>query len=218
MLRVALTALCMVTLMTSAAGYAAVEAINGGTDGYCVITRDGSGDVHQPDDYVFYGPTGQITLKTIGTWVLTYQSVRPGEGQPAPVDVRRIEQDVSDPGGDLIIRADGANLAAPIYFPSTAFTGAKTIKLNLTGSFPSGAGIDAPDFTLTDCVIAGDVPAASSGITAFTVTDTSGVGLQIGGEGADYVKLAGNADLVPSPGVHVQREYRACGPDLHATC
>jgi hypothetical protein len=176
-------------LCVCASACAAVEPISGGTGGYCVIARDGSPDVSQPDDYTFDGPTGLIRLKTVGSWDLVYQSTdTPGDPTAVPVNVRRIEQNVSG-DGDLTVRANGANLAAPIYFPSTAFSGAKTIMLNLTGSFLSGAGINAPDFTLTDCVIGGDVPAASNGITASTVTDTSGVGLQIGGEMADWINL-----------------------------
>jgi hypothetical protein len=197
---------------------AAVETLPGGS-GYCIITRDGSGFVSQPDDYLFTASTGQITLKTVGTWELTYQSTdTPGDPYALPVDVYRIERSIADLNGDLRIRANGANLAASIYLPSIAVTGAKELSVHLTGGFLSGAGISAGEFTLTDCVIARDVPAASNGITASTVADTSGVGLQIGGEGADYVKLGGSAGLVPSPGVHVRRECRACGLDLHATC
>jgi hypothetical protein len=179
-------------LCVCASACAAVEPISGGTGGYCVIARDGSPDVSQPDDYTFDGPTGLIRLKTVGSWDLVYQSTdTPGDPAALPVDVRAIQASIADPSGNLTIRASGANLAASIYLPSTAVTGAKQVTVHLTGGFLSGAGINAGEFTLTDCVIAGDVPAASNGITAFTVTDdaTSGVGLQIGGQMGDYVNL-----------------------------
>jgi hypothetical protein len=67
-------------LCVCASACAAVEPISGGTGGYCVIARDGSPDVSQPDDYTFDGPTGLIRLKTVGSWDLVYQSTdTPGD-------------------------------------------------------------------------------------------------------------------------------------------
>ncbi len=45
-----------------ASAQAAVEPISGGAGGYCVITRDGSGDVYQPADYLFNGCNGTFSL------------------------------------------------------------------------------------------------------------------------------------------------------------
>ncbi|MGD8452761.1 MAG: hypothetical protein PVJ57_13155, partial [Phycisphaerae bacterium] len=136
--------------------FAAVEQLPGG--GYCIIYRDGSPDVSQPDDYTFYGETGDIYLKTVGDWELTYQSTAiPNDPNALPVDVRQIRHNIANPNGDFHVRVEGRDLTKWIYFVNISVTGAKVLELNLSGSVTTDGLVSASDFTLTNSVIAGDV-------------------------------------------------------------
>jgi hypothetical protein len=174
--------------------FGAVEAIDGGAGGYCLIYRNGSPDVSQPDDYTFDSHTGEIYLKTVGSWELTYQSTAiPNDPNAEPVDVCRIREDIDDLNGDFHVRAAGLNLSKWIYFVNVSVTGAKVLELNLSGSVTTDGLVSASDFTLTNSVIAGDVGEGGNGtaINVGTVVNdaTTGIGLNIGGSITEYVYI-----------------------------
>ena len=171
-----------VLLSTPSALIAAVEEIDGGADGYCVVKRDGSLLVDDPVDYEFSAYSGKITFKTVGSWELTYQSTStPGDPNAVRVDVREIAENIPTPTGNLCVHVIGLDAIEWIRFYEVSATGDMTITLDLEGSITEDGWISAPEFVLTNSTIAGDVDGGflGSAISVSSIEDDS-TGLDIG--------------------------------------